>query len=164
MEGSANGLPTAGDPDQIMSKKGADILEGIIKLIAAGEPPYGSMTCGSAGRVGYEVRTSSASICSLAEREEASRGTMTHRASPVCLQLGFALMRKMVLAPGQDSGVAAEQFAQALHSKWGVGRAECQNGVLVFLAVDDRCVEHSLGFVQFQTSYRAFASFASKRV
>ena len=40
---------------------------------------------------------------------------------------------------------AAENFARAVHDAWGVGDAEKQNGVLVFLSVEDGLVALSIG-------------------
>ena len=40
---------------------------------------------------------------------------------------------------------AAESFARAVHDAWGVGDAEKQNGVLLFLSIEDRVVFVSVG-------------------
>lgn len=51
-------------------------------------------------------------------------------------------MEHMALAPGQDPAAAAQSFAKALHDAWGVGDAQCNNGVLLLLSVGDRQVRH----------------------
>ena len=43
----------------------------------------------------------------------------------------------------KDNGrktLTAEHFAKALHDSWGVGLKDCQNGVLFFLATEERQV------------------------
>jgi len=45
------------DVDRLLSTKGANIIEGVIKLINTGESPYVKRKCGSTGVVtGYEAR------------------------------------------------------------------------------------------------------------
>ena len=46
----------------------------------------------------------------------------------------------------KDVDYAAQSFAVDLHDKWGVGGVDGkQNGILVFLAIDDRAVYISTG-------------------
>ena len=40
---------------------------------------------------------------------------------------------------------SAEFFARRLHNLWGVGYTPCQNGVLIFLASEDREIYISTG-------------------
>lgn len=44
-----------------------------------------------------------------------------------------------------DIDLAAERYARGLHDRYGVGDKESQNGILVFLSVDDRAVFISTG-------------------
>jgi hypothetical protein len=46
----------------------------------------------------------------------------------------------MQMAPASNPSDVAEAFATKLHNQWGVGDAACNNGVLLFLAVQDRQV------------------------
>jgi len=102
------------DADGLLSHKGANVVEGVIKLIAAGESPYVQRKCGSAGLQGYEV--------------------------------AVAVMSQMdTLGREAVKDLVAKEFAEKLHAKWGVGRAECQNGVLILLAVEDRQMYISTG-------------------
>lgn len=48
----------AGDPDRILSREGGFIVEATAHRIAMGQPPYGSVSCGSVGPVGFQVRLS----------------------------------------------------------------------------------------------------------
>jgi Modulator of levamisole receptor-1 len=60
------------------------------------------------------------------------------------LQVAVALMERMAIAPGQDPAAAAQSFAKDLHDAWGVGDAQCNNGVLLLLSIGDRQVHHRL--------------------
>lgn len=51
----------------------------------------------------------------------------------------------MEINKGEQSSEAAHRIAKALHAKWGVGLAACDNGVLFLLAVEDRQVYISTG-------------------
>lgn len=51
----------------------------------------------------------------------------------------------MEINTGEHSPEAAHRIAKALHAKWGVGSAQCDNGVLLLLAVNDRQVYISTG-------------------
>ena len=51
----------------------------------------------------------------------------------------------MNINKGEQPAEAAHRIAKALHAKWGVGLAACDNGVLFLLAVDDRQVYISTG-------------------
>lgn len=53
-------------------------------------------------------------------------------------QVAVAILRRIHVHSGEDDSQAAERFAQALHGKWGVGRAACQNGVLLLVAMENR--------------------------
>jgi hypothetical protein len=67
------------------------------------------------------------------------------------LQFGIAVVRSMfvlerpmfVLESQIDK--EAKRFAESLHTTWGVGNKNTENGVLVFLAIDDRVVHISTG-------------------
>ena len=60
------------------------------------------------------------------------------------LQVAVALMERMAIAPGQDPAAAAQSFAKDLHDAWGVGDAQCNNGVLLLLSIGDRQVRPML--------------------
>lgn len=49
-----------------------------------------------------------------------------------------------------DKAAAAKAFAKALHDSWGVGNPACQNGVLLFLAVDSREVRCTTSYHNYQ--------------
>jgi len=54
-------------------------------------------------------------------------------------------MKNMEINKGEKPSEAAHRIAKALHAKWGVGLAACDNGVLFLLAVGDRQVYISTG-------------------
>lgn len=43
------------DPDGVLSKESADVVEGLINKIAEGEAPYVRVPCGDAGPQGFQV-------------------------------------------------------------------------------------------------------------
>jgi uncharacterized membrane protein YgcG len=53
-------------------------------------------------------------------------------------------MEHMAMAPAQDPAEAAQAFAKSLHDAWGVGDAQCNNGVLLLLSIGDRQVRCTL--------------------
>ena len=57
----------------------------------------------------------------------------------VLVQVAVALMDKMQLVSGSPEE-AAEQFATQLFDSWGVGEADCGNGVVLLLSRSDRQV------------------------
>jgi hypothetical protein len=61
------------------------------------------------------------------------------------MKVAVAVMRKMEVPAGATPAQAAHDFAKALHERWGVGDAACNNGVLLLLAVEDRQVYISTG-------------------
>lgn len=58
-------------------------------------------------------------------------------------QLAVAVFRSMAGTGDLDARV--KKFAKALHDRWGVGDAECQNGIVVVVVIDDRRVYVSTG-------------------
>jgi uncharacterized membrane protein YgcG len=54
-------------------------------------------------------------------------------------------MKSMEINKGEQPADAAHRISKALHAKWGVGLAACDNGILFLLAVDDRQVYISTG-------------------
>jgi uncharacterized membrane protein YgcG len=60
-------------------------------------------------------------------------------------QIAVAIMQRFQDVPDKDDEQAAEAFAHALHAKWGVGRRDCQNGVLLLLAIQNRQLYISTG-------------------
>jgi len=45
----------------------------------------------------------------------------------------------------ESQDASAKRYARTLHDKYGVGKAECQNGMLLFLAIQDRKLYISTG-------------------
>lgn len=101
------------DPDGVISFSQANVIEGIIKEIHAGQSPYVRHKCGAAGLQGYQV--------------------------------AVALMKEFMLESGRTSDQEAKYFAKALHDKWGVGEAACNNGIVLLLSVANRRVYISTG-------------------
>lgn len=60
-------------------------------------------------------------------------------------KVAVAVVKRMQMAPASNPSDVAEAFATKLHNQWGVGDAACNNGVLLFLAVQDRQVYISTG-------------------
>lgn len=60
-------------------------------------------------------------------------------------QVAVAVMKKMKIEGETTPKEMAETFAKVLHARWGVGLAECDNGVLVLLSVDDKQIYISTG-------------------
>jgi hypothetical protein len=46
------------DPENILSKESANMVDGLINEIADGTPPFRSAQCGSLGQKGFQVRRS----------------------------------------------------------------------------------------------------------
>lgn len=59
-------------------------------------------------------------------------------------QVAVALMHKMDHAKHADKAATTQAFAKALHDAWGVGNPECQNGLLLLMAISDRQVWQQL--------------------
>jgi len=66
-------------------------------------------------------------------------------AGMVGYQVGVAVMQSFEPEWHRDAARTAETFAKALHDRWGVGRRECNNGVLLFISIDDRQIYISTG-------------------
>lgn len=49
-------------------------------------------------------------------------------------------MKSMRVADGETPASQAAKFAEQLHDDWGVGDEECNNGVLLLLAIQERQV------------------------
>lgn len=60
-------------------------------------------------------------------------------------QVALALMNKMDLDGSIGPQETAKSFAKHLHAAWGVGLAECDNGVVLLLSVRDRQIFISTG-------------------
>ncbi len=54
--------------------------------------------------------------------------------------MAVALAKKNDLSGGTSTGEAAERFAQKLMDAWGVGDAQCNDGVVLFLSKEPRQV------------------------
>lgn len=103
------------DPEHLIGTNEQNVIEGIVKAIADGEKPFGRMECGSLGKVGAQVAVAIIDVMSS----------------------DFMRLRS------KEARAAA--FAKQLHDKWGVGHAECNNGVVLFLSIKDRQVFISTG-------------------
>eukprot|EP00191_Tetraselmis_sp_GSL018_P010159 CAMPEP_0177596786 /NCGR_PEP_ID=MMETSP0419_2-20121207/11325_1 /TAXON_ID=582737 /ORGANISM="Tetraselmis sp., Strain GSL018" /LENGTH=540 /DNA_ID=CAMNT_0019088835 /DNA_START=174 /DNA_END=1792 /DNA_ORIENTATION=- len=103
------------DPDRLLSKEEQDLVEGIIKKIAEGAQPFKKLPCGSSAEAGAQV-----AVAVVKSMDRSFRA-------------------------GKSAGTAARLFAKGLHDSWGVGSAECNNGVVLFLSVEDRQVYISTG-------------------
>ena len=136
------------DPDGILSIEGADRVEGIIKDIWEGVDPYRKAPCGDQAIVGFQASPHSVATLFRFSDFYASLYIRTFYLSPYSVffpQVAVAVMRNMYIKTGESPGDAAHRIAKALHAKWGVGLAACDNGVLLLLAVDDRQVYISTG-------------------
>ena len=58
----------------------------------------------------------------------------------LALQVAVALASSVLKESGKSAANAAERFANGLFDSWGVGDGQCGNGVLLFVAFDDRQV------------------------
>lgn len=59
-------------------------------------------------------------------------------------QIAVAVVDNMA-SPSDNKKKSAYQFAKDIHDQWGVGDAECQNGIVLFLAIKDRALGFSVG-------------------
>eukprot|EP00906_Rhabdomonas_costata_P025498 RCo036454 len=64
--------------------------------------------------------------------------------TPQGYEVAVGLVRRMITG-GEDIPEATRRFARELHNRWGVGSTECDNGVVMFLSVDDRWAYISTG-------------------
>lgn len=122
----ACGRPSRGtvcDPDRVLSEASADRVQGTLIDILDGAPPYVKHDCGD-DRHGYSVAVA------VMRRMDPSVGDVV-ASSP-----GDA-------PPGPAA--RARAFAKALHDSWGVGDAQCGDGVLVLVSVDDHQAYVSTG-------------------
>ncbi len=55
-------------------------------------------------------------------------------------QVAVALAKSTDLSGGTSTGEAAEQFARKLMDAWGVGDAQCNDGIVLFLSKEPRQV------------------------
>lgn len=60
-------------------------------------------------------------------------------------QVAVALVKKMDIPWTSSKESYAETFARGLHDRWGVGHAACDDGVVLFLSVEDRYMFISRG-------------------
>jgi len=60
-------------------------------------------------------------------------------------EIAIVLISKMVNPFYETLDNTAKRYAKALHDKYGVGKVECNNGMLMFLAIEDRKVYISTG-------------------
>ncbi len=99
------------------------------------------------------------SILALSERDELdglinfiAEGTNGYEIAPCGsryegYQLAVLIINRMSSGyyPFRDSAQRAKRFAKDIHDKWGVGDAECHNGVVIFVSIDDRQMYISTG-------------------
>ena len=147
------------DPDLLLSPKAKDYIDGVTKAIWEGETPYSKAEC--AGRLeGYQVsrRRRSRRTLPPASAENLLLPPVRTGAQPgphsggsparvpgLAVQVAVAVMRKMEVPAAATPAEAAHDFAKALHERWGVGDAACNNGVLFLLSLEDRQVYISTG-------------------
>ena len=78
-----------------------------------------------------------------------STESLLHSADAITsAQVGIAVIKKMNMKQYRSKNVdiAAQSFAVDLHDKWGVGGVDGkENGILVFLSIEDRVVYISTG-------------------
>eukprot|EP01023_Acetabularia_acetabulum_P021853 TRINITY_DN2157_c0_g4_i2.p1 TRINITY_DN2157_c0_g4~~TRINITY_DN2157_c0_g4_i2.p1 ORF type:complete len:475 (+),score=58.38 TRINITY_DN2157_c0_g4_i2:25-1449(+) len=95
------------DPEGVLDKQGADLLEGLVKEIYVGQDQYALPFRCSGSNKG--------------------------------LQIGVAIAKSM------SSQTDEKVFAKTLHDSWGVGDEGCDNGVLIFVAIENRKIYISTG-------------------
>jgi hypothetical protein len=61
------------------------------------------------------------------------------------IQLAIAIIKNMEVASEDLIDETSRQYAVHLHNTWGVGDAQKQNGILIFLSIKDRVVYISRG-------------------
>ena len=66
-------------------------------------------------------------------------------------QVGVAVISKMNSPHGLSVDAASEMFAVEIHNGWKVGDAASQNGVLLFLSIQDRAVFISVVWLKYNT-------------
>lgn len=59
-------------------------------------------------------------------------------------QIAVAVFEGLPFGIG-DKKTRAFQYAKDLHDRWGVGEADCQNGIVIIFAVKDRAMGFSIG-------------------
>jgi uncharacterized membrane protein YgcG len=60
-------------------------------------------------------------------------------------QIGVLIIKKMVTRGYSSENAAAKVFATATHNSWGIGSADSNNGILIFLSIEDRVIYISTG-------------------
>eukprot|EP00873_Tetraselmis_striata_P016736 jgi/Tetstr1/437000/TSEL_002739.t1 len=103
------------DPDHLVGARDQNLVEGVIKQIADGAPPFAGRECGALGNVGAQV----------------------------AVAIVDAIRSDFLPQHSREAKAAA--FARQLHDSWAVGHAECNDGVLLFLSISDRQVFISTG-------------------
>lgn len=105
------------DPDRLLSQSDADTLDGLANFVESGTHGFKKMlTCPSKSSAG-----------------------------PVGVQVAVAIFYSMATNGISDKEKRAYQFAKDLHDRWGVGDVDCQNGVVIVVAVKDRAMGFSIG-------------------
>lgn len=61
------------------------------------------------------------------------------------VEYGVALVSRMETNSYESVDGAAKTYATTLHNRWGVGSEALQNGILIFVSIDDRAVYISCG-------------------
>ena len=119
-------------------------------------PKRDTFLCGRAGRVSSICDVDAVLSDPIKNRLEGLIDDIQQGESPYrlaqCGSLGIegyevavAVMRKMKVDPGSQPAEVAKEFAKTLHARWGVGKSDCDNGVLVLLSTEDRQVYVSTG-------------------
>ncbi len=129
------------DPDGVIPVAAADRVDGIVDEIISAREPYGSSGCSE--QPGYQVKRcpqACALYSFLLNNRLLRQDTGSIHNGVSVSQVAVALVKRMLLPPGMTAAAAAAAFANDLFKTWGVGEAQCENGVLLFLAVADRQV------------------------
>ena len=69
------------------------------------------------------------------------------------LQIGIAIISSFkhydyvipVTASYDDFEYLSKKYAKSIHNQWGIGDEDCNNGILIFFAIDDRVLYISTG-------------------
>jgi uncharacterized membrane protein YgcG len=93
----------------------------------------------------YEGANLAEGLIAQVERGEAPYAKGPCGAGAAGYQVAVALMHRLEVGGADTAATAAAAFARALHDAWGVGSAECDNGVLLLLSSRDRQMFISTG-------------------
>ena len=61
------------------------------------------------------------------------------------VELGIAIVKEMEVVSESEIDDLAREYAMYLHNQWGIGDKDKQNGILIFLSINDRAIFISRG-------------------